>query len=244
MFNLRWHRCSVCLSWGLCEEHGESERAVLGGAHGGGDDRRCRRGHRGLCPWSYGHGEALGDAGGLGERPEAVEPVPAAEGGRADCPADWYVYNDPDGHFSMCYPPDWSAKEVPPQAPEFGWGLHISSHGEGMERVGPTPGSAVILHWRYGSPFSVGCAAAPTDDGREEMVEVAGRQVVACQFEMPLDEGPEYVRSLTSERVGMRIPYDGSGYLEVIQGRTATSIDLSRIVLEEPLTTLRLLGGE
>jgi hypothetical protein len=34
-----------------------------------------------------------------------VTPVPAVDAGRTDCPEGWNAYNDPDGHFSLCYPP-------------------------------------------------------------------------------------------------------------------------------------------
>jgi len=37
--------------------------------------------------------------------PQQVTPVPAADAGRPDCPQGWNAYNDPDDHFSFCYPP-------------------------------------------------------------------------------------------------------------------------------------------
>jgi hypothetical protein len=36
--------------------------------------------------------------------PQQVTPVPAAEAGRPDCPQGWNAYDDPDDHFSFCYP--------------------------------------------------------------------------------------------------------------------------------------------
>lgn len=177
---------------------------------------------------------------GLGRGPEPVAPVLASKGGRPDCPADWYVYNDPDGHFSICYPADWAAEALSPDQPDWGRGLHIASpHGNGG-KIGPAIGSALTVRWRAGSPFAVGCRAAPTDDGLEQPVEVGGRPVVACHFEMPPDAPVEVAPSTKTDRVEMTIPNVDGGYLEVLQMRTASTIDLSRIVLEEPLGTLRV----
>jgi hypothetical protein len=57
-------------------------------------------------------------AEGAGEGSRPVTPVLASEGGRPDCPAGWYVYKDPDGHYSVCYVAPLSARsERLPQGP-------------------------------------------------------------------------------------------------------------------------------
>ncbi len=33
-------------------------------------------------------------------------PMPGWRPARPDCPAGWWVYNDPDGYFSLCHPPE------------------------------------------------------------------------------------------------------------------------------------------
>jgi hypothetical protein len=173
--------------------------------------------------------------------PQAVEPVPAAEGGRPDCPDGWYVYADPDGHFSICYPPDWSARAAPPQIRDSGWSVHIQSPITEATKTGPSIGSvSITVGWTAGSPSVLGCAGAPTEGGRQETLQVAGHQAVACHFEMPHDvPAPELAPSTKTDRVEMDIPLDGGGYLWLIQMRSVEVLDLSRITVEEPLATLR-----
>jgi hypothetical protein len=178
----------------------------------------------------------------LGGASEAVEPVLASEGGRPDCPEGWYVYTDPDGHFSICYPSDWSARAAPPQIRDSGWSVHIHSPVAEAAKTGPSVGSGgLTVGWRAGSPIVVGCAGAPIEGGSEETLQVAEHEAVACHFEMPWDvPAPELAPSSKSDRVEMDIPLNGGGYLWVIQTRSVESIDLSRITLVEPLSTLRL----
>lgn len=178
---------------------------------------------------------------GAPQPPETVEPVLASEGGRPDCPEGWYVYDDPDGHFSICYPPDWSARAAPPQIRDSGWSVHIYSPVAEDAETEPSVGSAALtVGWRAGSPYVLGCAGAPIEGDREETLQVAGHEAVACHFEMPWDvSAPELAPSTKSDRVEMDIPLEGGGYLWVIQIRSVESMDLSRITLVESLTTLR-----
>lgn len=106
--------------------------------------------------------------------PMPVTPNPAAQGGRPDCPQGWAVYRDPDGHFSLCYPPDWSAIAAPPDA-DLGTSVTLRA-GEGV---------FLTLYWRpssyFESPdFQDRCALVSWQDAQQITWTVAGRSVNAC----------------------------------------------------------------
>jgi hypothetical protein len=78
--------------------------------------------------------------------PAPVPGVLASDGGRPDCPQDWYVYNDPDGYFSLCYPADWTGTVGLPPRSDFGFTLSLRS----------TEGSSLGLYWKESSAFALG----------------------------------------------------------------------------------------
>ncbi len=107
--------------------------------------------------------------------PAPVVGVPAHEGGRTDCPADWYVYNDADGYFSVCFPSDASVIVALPDA-DLG---HVLSLQLGRW-------TSMTIYGRPSSYFRPSdsadrCMIAPSwDDRHEEMLTVAGHEVTAC----------------------------------------------------------------
>ena len=115
--------------------------------------------------------------------PAPVTPVLAAER-RSDCPPDWYVYDDPEGYFSICYPPDWSARMGGSPRHDFGHILTLDSprlSGDtGEQAVGLT------IYWKEKSYFIPGGFEAPcgvvSDWQNLQQVELtfAERNVTAC----------------------------------------------------------------
>ena len=115
--------------------------------------------------------------------PAPIDRVPAPEGGRPDCPRDWNVYHDPDGHFSVCYPADWSGISAPPQA-DLGTALSLE--------VGTTTDTAesryvhVTMYWSPRDSYEEGirrerCSpVSHWDDVQKVGLTLAGRSVTAC----------------------------------------------------------------
>ena len=106
--------------------------------------------------------------------PQYLTPTPAAQGGRPDCPQDWAVYRDPDGHFSACYPTDWKAITSNPGA-DFGTTVTLQSAGYAY----------LTLYWKptsyFDGPDDDRCQAAPAWNEAEQVpFEAAGKSTIAC----------------------------------------------------------------
>jgi hypothetical protein len=120
-----------------------------------------------------------------------VTPVPAAQSGRFDCPEGWAAYTDPDGHFSLCYPPglDLVADAVNIGEPEVnGLSLNIST---ALDATGArTNGFTIAMGWHAQPPFNPSiplaklCPGSPLLTFQESSVPVevhiAGRKGTGC----------------------------------------------------------------
>ncbi len=157
--------------------------------------------------------------------------IPAHDGGRTDCPADWYVYRDPDGYFSLCFPGDASATTGVPQV-NFGHSVFL--------RYGRW--SSITLYWQptiSSAELQDACLVAPSWENREEVtLDIAGREVTACAgYELlkPTDAPP-----LPS--IFARLPLDGAGgfvtmFLTEAEG---SSFAAESAMLAEVLKSLQL----
>ena len=155
--------------------------------------------------------------------------MPAAEGGRSDCPQGLAAYSDPDGYFTICYPPDWVAKSGASLHPDFGTGFGIRT----SEGPAAPPGTVNIsLTWKTTSSYDLGLTTERCDlgyfwpDVEEVTLTLAGRSVPACVSEgvdygdPPAEEGPLVRRTRAEIPLG-----PGEGYLvfsltEVLGGST------------------------
>jgi hypothetical protein len=126
------------------------------------------------------------------ERRSAVPtPVPAAVAGRPDCPQGWNAYRDPDGHFSLCYPPglDIVADALHIGQPEVnGLSLDIST---ALDATGArTNGFTIAMGWHLQPPFNPSvplaqlCPHSPLltfqDSSVPVEVQIAGRKAAGC----------------------------------------------------------------
>ena len=118
-------------------------------------------------------------------------PVPAAVAGRPDCPQEWHAYQDPDGHFSLCYPHglDVVADAVHIGQPEVnGLSLDISTalDATGARRNGFT----IAMGWHAQPPFNPSVPLAQLCPGSLLLtfqessvpveVQIAGRKGAGC----------------------------------------------------------------
>jgi hypothetical protein len=122
-------------------------------------------------------------------------PAPTPFGARIDCPPEWTFYSDPQGYFSLCYPP----------------GL-MSSVGEGVTggskaftlMTPQEPGASAaktrsIVATIYWKPRAAHVASDPCrlDEivfmtaARQKVLSVAGRQILACVGEASASGGTE-----------------------------------------------------
>jgi hypothetical protein len=139
--------------------------------------------------------------------PVALTPTPAAEAGRPDCPRDWAAYNDPDGHFSICYPLNWKARVGAPQA-YFGSTLTLRW---APEPVADRPsGILLTVYWESTSPLERGvtrdlCTSVSYwRDLQKVSIPVGGAMVEGCigdatDYSHPGSLGPAAVRGTFSE---------------------------------------------
>ncbi len=119
---------------------------------------------------------------GTRSTPVPLTPTPAAGADRPDCPQAWAVYEDPDGHFSLCYPADWFATSSPPQA-YFGHTFSLRSPDESREL---TDSVQMIIFWQETSASEAGgsggaCSTEVLLDPSEEVsMMLAGQAISAC----------------------------------------------------------------
>ena len=175
---------------------------------------------------------------GIPPTPAPVTPVPASEGSRPDCPQDWAVYSDPDGYFSICYPPDWSAISAARYRPDFGGGFTVRSPDVNTDSV------YMHMYWEETNAFDLGilrerCSVVDDwRDVREITLTVDGRDVPACTGDIfdfeAVDPGPAVFRGTFAE-----IPIaSGEGYLVLFQHERIDLSDAGRDILSAILESL------
>jgi len=74
---------------------------------------------------------------------------------RPDCPLGWNTYNDPDGLFSLCYPPGLKPVTHKQPTPNIGTSLTLAEPGSGARPV-PSNAFSLIISWGRYSNFRVG----------------------------------------------------------------------------------------
>ncbi len=171
--------------------------------------------------------------------PVKVTPVPAGEGGRPDCPEDWAVYNDPDGHFSVCYPQSWYTV-TSRLGPDSGRSVSVSNFRPGTS-TGPDNPIFVTLIWR--SPRERPYLEASHCEQFEGVwgvpveritLAVAGTEGDGCRAlgtSMNVDEGS----------FELLVPSDlDGGVIEVFVGRAGPDIALTEASVLQILGTLKL----
>jgi hypothetical protein len=170
--------------------------------------------------------------------PQVVTPVPAAEGGRPDCPQGWTAYNDPDGHFSTCYPSGWFAANSR-ASPESGLGLSVSNFDPG-ETKGPANPIFITLVWRppverpyleasHCSQFE-GVWGVPVE---KFTLEVGGVQAEGCKAlgnSMNVDEGS----------FELLVPTHDGGVIQVFVGRAGPDIVAAEASVLQILGTVQI----
>jgi hypothetical protein len=122
--------------------------------------------------------------------PQQVTPVPAAEGGRPDCPEGWNAYRDPDDHFSFCFPPGLSVVTSRVADPELGGvSVNLGVPVSGSEPSAPNR-VLMALGWGVDPVFNPAldlvelCPVAPLLRRQETSVpveiQIGGRKAVGC----------------------------------------------------------------
>jgi hypothetical protein len=129
--------------------------------------------------------------------------TPATQGGRPNCQLDWYVYRDPDGHFSFCYPPVWSVVASAP-------GADLSA---AVALLAPDSIDLLTMYWRpssyFSSPDADRCAIAPAwENRRQTTLDVLGRKSIpACTGDETVSSAPPLLATLAE------IPSADGGYV-------------------------------
>jgi hypothetical protein len=109
---------------------------------------------------------------------------------RTDCPAGWSFYNDPDGYFSLCYPPNVAAFPGRSQSPGLGTLLTVA---EPVDPLKPTNSFAMHIAWSDHSSFASGpptAASCSNETGTttnatlREFVQrlISGRNAIGCHW--------------------------------------------------------------
>jgi hypothetical protein len=146
--------------------------------------------------------------------PIPVGATPSGSGGRGDCPEDWYVYADPEEHFSLCYEKSWRTATTPPEG-DAGTVITFAKDTDLL----------ITLYQKDSTAFARGlrkrlCDAVDWwESVREVTVSIAGTNVKACTgfepthapevgpviatyAEIPLEQGRGYLILFVLEREG------------------------------------------
>ena len=123
--------------------------------------------------------------------PHEVTPVPAAGGGRPDCPEGWNVYRDRDDHFSFCYPAGLRVRSKRPIRPDLGGdSVTVSTLVPETHSLGEN-GFYIAMGWDVGPNFDPAldqlaelCPVLPLLMHQETSVpvevQIAGRTASGC----------------------------------------------------------------
>ena len=171
-----------------------------------------------------------------------VTPMPAAEGGRADCPQDWAVHSDPEGYFSLCYPAEWAATSRAQYHPDFGAGLSLRSTD-----VGQTDSVYMHLYWEKTNASDLGLRSEPCEnvdpfsiDVREITITLAERSVLACAGDL-LDHDSVEIRPSPFRATTAEISLaPGEGYVRLYFTENKAMSQAGRDRLSAILQSLRL----
>lgn len=130
--------------------------------------------------------------------PHEVTPVPAAGGGRPDCPEGWNVYWDPDDHFSFCYPPGLNIITGAAVRPELGgdsvnmWTADAGAHFPSVERADVSDnGFFIAMGWDAHPKFNpavvklekvcpLSALLIHQETSAPVELQIAGRTAVGC----------------------------------------------------------------
>ncbi|MGB6836481.1 MAG: hypothetical protein WBF66_02110 [Dehalococcoidia bacterium] len=150
---------------------------------------------------------------------QTVVPVPAAQGGRADCADGWDVYNDPDGRFSLCYPPGLRATTGPAIPGGRGAAVNLTTHAEDGAGT-PVNSFLIAASWSPSKQILIGpespvtCAdmrlVSVQESIRSTDLVVAGRKATGCEA-FGSELGPAGRFELRSIHVDIPVEPDGSG---------------------------------
>jgi hypothetical protein len=176
--------------------------------------------------------------------PQEVTPVPAAQAGRPDCPAEWNVYADPNAHFSVCYPSGWAARTSRPN-PQGAVAVTLSNLVPGAPVTGQSEGRVLISAWWQGPEARQGMIesqcrvfegvwAVPVE---KLTIQVAGASATACRAmgtSENVDQGT--VELLVLDPVG-------GGVVEVFAHPSVADRLGAEAVMQEVLATLRVPAG-
>jgi hypothetical protein len=158
-------------------------------------------------------------------------PGPPWDSRRPDCPQGWAVYNDPDGYFSLCYPPGLEA----------GGGTRVAGAAEGATFSAGDPGQngrsdatnvfSLNIAWRSGSGLGAGL---PTNDNcptyatlpnviNSQFVRMnfGGRTLTGCITKGRLTLAPPPALEVDEIRLWLPVSPDGSdsrGYVRIRVG--------------------------
>jgi hypothetical protein len=108
-------------------------------------------------------GGAGGGGAGAPEGPAAAAPTPKPEktpgppwdSGRPDCPPGWTVYNDPDGYFSVCFPPSLTPLTYDTPGSNLGVILTLAEPDD-MAKAVPINVFAMTVAWSSSTGLGVG----------------------------------------------------------------------------------------
>jgi len=172
---------------------------------------------------------------GLGRGSEPVTPVPASEGGRPDCPAGWYVYNDPDRRFSICYPPGWDA--IPVTTPEQTTHVQLSTALEKSATQLPIDYVSIAINVLLaGSKVDTSCEKAAADWGgawaEAGVLALSGVEASTCQ-----GAGPTELWGYGPLQAVVPIGADGTSLL-IFAYKTGPDVSAGAALIEQVLRTL------
>jgi hypothetical protein len=180
-----------------------------------------------------------------------VTPVPALEAGRGDCPQGWNAYSDPDGHFSLCYPPGLQATAGPAVSGDRGAALNIVSYAEDGEGT-PINTFLIAAAWSpsrqilVGPDGALGCADVELVTRQETVgpadVVVAGRNATGCHG-VGWEVGPTGSFQQGSILADIAVNEDGtatSGFIGISVDYTGPDLDGTLESAQRILETLRI----
>jgi hypothetical protein len=173
--------------------------------------------------------------------PQVVAPVLAAEGGRSDCAADWAVYSDPDGRFSLCYPP--ALRGISERSSSTGTAVQL----EPPDFVTSKPDERVFLlaSWRPRSwaqqsgPAGLCAGFAQTGEvsRQEGKMTVSSVEASTCLSEVhQIDPGVGVTDRVDYYQLMVEIPDPSGGFVLIRGVYSGPDFDASRATLMQMLS--------
>jgi hypothetical protein len=162
---------------------------------------------------------------------------------RTDCPDGWTYYNDPDGYFSFCFPPELKATQGN-GVPGGSRAVSVNTPQDGPPPARKPNSVTFTIYWKPDSPFSRGLLPDRCDGDRlsfgittrTEVRTTARRQASAC-----VGNGPTAVHGI--DPVSIEIPDDvGGGFIQIFAFQSGPDLDTTTRLLNEMMGSVRIRG--